>query len=96
MGFSPQELKHTEEFAPLFFFPSPKSSFSLSIIEGKEAMEAKLCLCLMLLIWGTWGTVQGKIPKNTRRTFWKLLPENFRQVSVPFIHFSLFFTTASF
>ena len=41
---------------------SPVSFFSVV----KKAMEAKLCLCLMLIILGTL-TVQGALPRNNKK-----------------------------
>ena len=37
--------------------------FSVAV---KKAMDAKLCLCLMLIILGTFA-VQGAIPKNKKK-----------------------------
>ena len=33
-------------------------------------MEAKLCLCVMLIFWGTL-TVQGAIPRNEKKNPWE-------------------------
>ena len=66
MRLSPRELycKYSIHF---LFLPSPKSWFSVLV---KNAMEAKLCLVLMLLFWGTL-TVQGQSrnSKENRKIF---------------------------
>ena len=59
-GLGPQG-SNRKNFLHLCF--SPKSCFSVVV---KKAMEAKLCLCLMLIILGTL-TVQGAIPRNERK-----------------------------
>ena len=48
----------------LHLFYSPKSCFFFVVV--KKAMEAKLCLCLMLIILGTL-TVQGALPRNNKK-----------------------------
>ena len=59
-GLGPQG-SNRNYFHPLVY--SPKSGFSVVV---KQAMVAKLCLCLMLIILGSL-TVQGAIPRNERK-----------------------------
>ena len=59
-GLGPQESNRKNSFH-LFF--SPESRFFVVV---KKAMEAKLCLCLMLIILGTL-TVQGAIPRSNKK-----------------------------
>ena len=44
----------------------PENLFNDISCCSKEAMDAKLCLCLMLIILGTL-TVQGAIPRNNKK-----------------------------